>query len=472
MKVRFWGVRGSLAKPGPTTVRYGGNTPCVQVTMDDGTENVFDCGTGIHGLGQQMMASGVSSHKGNLIITHTHWDHIQGFPFFVPLFVPGNEWNIYGPGGMGNQLNTTLSGQMSYSYFPIHLEALGATVRFSNLGEGFFDLGRARMFVRYTNHPSLTLAYRLESGGQTFVYIPDHEPHSLHPMNAPPGAKPIHHEDRSHLKFLEGADLLIHDAMYTMDEYPSKIGWGHSPFEKVVDYAIAGRVKRLAFFHHDPMRDDRAMDRLVKKAIKYAKGAERVPEIFAASDDMTIDLPEKAKVRKRSSVNNHPAEITSNDKYQKKKVLIVDDDRQMVRLLETTLEAEEGITFLHAYDGNEAVKVARKEHPDLILLDLELPGLHGLDVCRTLRTHKNPRINDVAIIVVTGKRFEEEDVLECFGAGATDYMTKEFATTGLRSRVRGWLMRTAYPVDRRRESRRLARGRRVDDRGRRSSDTN
>lgn len=463
MKVRFWGVRGSLAKPGPTTVRYGGNTPCVQVLMDDGTQNIFDCGTGIHGLGQEMVASGVAPLKGNLIITHTHWDHIQGFPFFAPLFDPGNEWDIFGPGGMGNQLNTTLSGQMLYNYFPIHLEALAATVRFIDLGEGYFDLGRARMFARYTNHPSLTLAYRLESGGQSIVYVPDHEPHSRYPMDAPPGAMPIHHEDRRHVKFLEGADLLVHDAMYTLDEYHTKIGWGHSPLEKAVDYAIAGRVKRLAFFHHDPMRDDRAMDKLVKQAIKYARGAEHVPEIFAASDDMTINLPEKTKVRRRSSSKDHPAEITSIKKYRKKKVLIVDDDRQMVRLLESNLKDEEDIKFLHAYDGNDAVKITSKEHPDLILLDLELPGLHGLDVCRTLRKHKDPRINGVAIMIVTGKCFEEDDVVECFAAGATDYMTKEFAMTGLRSRVRGWLMRSAYPADRRRERRRAAQGRRAVD---------
>jgi PleD family two-component response regulator len=258
--------------------------------------------------------------------------------------------------------------------------------------------------------------------------------------------------------------------MYTTDEYHTKIGWGHSPFEKAVDYAIAGRVKRLAFFHHDPMRDDRALDRLLKNAIKYAKSAKHGPEIFAASDDMTINLREKPKVRRRSAYRSNSALLSFDKKFKKKKVLIVDDDRQMVRLLEVTLEAEEGIEFLHAFDGNEAVKIARKKHPDLILLDLELPGLHGLDVCRTLRGHKDPRVNDVAIIIVTGKRFEDEDVLECFAAGATDYMTKEFATTGLRSRVRGWLMRTAYPIDRRRESRRLARGRRSDDQGRRNSD--
>ncbi|MAE05132.1 MAG: hypothetical protein CMH76_02235 [Nitrospinae bacterium] len=282
MRVRFWGVRGSLAKPGPTTLRYGGNTPCIQVVMDDGTLNIFDCGTGVHGLGQELMASGKKNMKGNILITHTHWDHIQGFPFFVPLFIPGNEWDIYGPGGMGNQLNTTLSGQMSYSYFPIHLEALGATVRFSNLGEGTFPLGGAKASLRYTNHPSLTLASRLDSGGASLVYIPDHEPHSLHPLDAPPGTIPIHHEDRSHVNFLSGADLLVHDAMYTLEEYPSKLGWGHSPFQKVVDYAIAGEVKRPAFFHHDPMRDDDAMDKLVEEARRYAEGADHVPEIFAA----------------------------------------------------------------------------------------------------------------------------------------------------------------------------------------------
>jgi phosphoribosyl 1,2-cyclic phosphodiesterase/DNA-binding NarL/FixJ family response regulator len=471
MKVKFWGVRGSLAKPGPTTVCYGGNTACIQITPDSGQLIILDSGTGIHTLGHELLASGKKPLIGSLLITHTHWDHIQGFPFFVPLFVPGNEWVIYGPGGMGYQLSNTLSGQMSYNYFPVTLESLAGTVRFTDLGEGTFNLDDVQVSTCYTNHPSLTLGYRLEVGSASVVYIPDHEPHSLHPMNSPVGAFPVHHEDQDHIRFIEDADLLIHDAQYTLDEYPDKIGWGHSPFEKVVDYAVAAGVKRLALFHHDPLRDDDALERLVEAARKRAAGADHVPEIFAAADDMVIELIEDPEITAPPVPPAESALITASMADHDKRVLIVDDDRQMVRLLEASLEVEEDIMFMHAYDGESAVEIASKEHPDLILLDLELPEMHGLDVCRALRSHPDIRVNDVVIIAVTGKRFEEADVLQCFEAGATDYITKQFAASGLRQRVRGWLMRTsATAADRRRGFRRRSRGRRKSDSGRRLED--
>ena len=145
MHIRFWGTRGSLAKAGPTTLRYGGNTSCVEVGMADGTHVVFDCGTGAHGLGQALLASGQRPIDGHLLITHTHWDHIQGFPFFAPLFMPGNTWDIYAPGGLGNRLKDTLSGQIEYTYFPVTLRQLGATIRFHDLVEGAFDLGGGRV---------------------------------------------------------------------------------------------------------------------------------------------------------------------------------------------------------------------------------------------------------------------------------------------------------------------------------------
>ena len=437
--------------------------------MDDGRRIIFDCGTGIHDLGQEMMRSGENPIKANLLITHTHWDHIQGFPFFAPLFVPGNEVNIYGPRRMGQELSNTLSGQMIYSYFPVNLDSLGATVKFMDLGEGVFEVDGVHVSACYTNHPSLTLCYALETGGVKIVYIPDHEPHSLHSMGSEIGVFPIHHEDQDHVKFMEGADLIIHDAQYTLEEYSSKVGWGHSPYEKVVDYAIAARAKRLALFHHDPLRNDEEMDELVEKARQRANGAEFVPEVFAAEDNLVIELAEDPKAKIPVVSKKDSALLAGSSPEREKKVLIVDDDRQMNRLLEATLQEEEGIRFLHAYDGKEAVKVACDELPDLILLDLELPGMHGLDVCRAIRGNENPDLNDVAIIVVTGKRFEQNDVLECFAAGATDYMTKEFAVSGLRSRVRGWLMRSSFKIDRRRAWRRSGDERRTIEEERRAS---
>src|SRR4026209_622311 len=168
MQLRFWGTRGSLAKPGPSATRYGGNTSCVEVRADDGTLVILDCGTGAHGLGQELLTRAQGAPiAGHLLITHTHWDHIQGFPFFAPLFVPGNEWDIYAPGGLGQHLEQTLSGQMEYTYFPVRLDQLGATIRFHDLVEGTFQIGGVRVTARYLNRPAVVLGYRLDADGVT-----------------------------------------------------------------------------------------------------------------------------------------------------------------------------------------------------------------------------------------------------------------------------------------------------------------
>jgi phosphoribosyl 1,2-cyclic phosphodiesterase len=164
MRIRFWGTRGSLAKPGPSTIRYGGNTSCVEVRAADGTLIVLDCGTGAHDRGRSLVASGERPIRGHLLLTHTHWDHIQGFPFFAPLFIQGNEWDVYAPLGLGQRLEDTRAGQMEYEYFPVTLGQLGATMRYHELTEGNFDLGTVQVTTRYLNHPGLALGYRLEAG--------------------------------------------------------------------------------------------------------------------------------------------------------------------------------------------------------------------------------------------------------------------------------------------------------------------
>jgi phosphoribosyl 1,2-cyclic phosphodiesterase len=218
-------------------MRYGGNTSCVEVRGDDGTLIVLDCGTGAHGLGQALLAQGPRC-DGHLMITHTHWDHIQGFPFFAPLFVSGNTWHIYAPGKLGHQLEQTLSGQMEYNYFPVTLAQLAASISFHDLAEGEFAIGGVRVVARYLNHPALTLGYHLESGGTSIVYSVDHEPHVPNPA-ARSGGEAQHKEDQRHIDFLADADLVIHDSQYTIAEYPQKTGWGHTPAQWAVDYALA-----------------------------------------------------------------------------------------------------------------------------------------------------------------------------------------------------------------------------------------
>ncbi|OGL58947.1 MAG: hypothetical protein A3J27_07945 [Candidatus Tectomicrobia bacterium RIFCSPLOWO2_12_FULL_69_37] len=443
MRVRFWGTRGSIAKPGPSTLRYGGNTSCVEVESADGTLLVLDCGTGVHGLGQQLVTTRKPPFKGHLLVSHYHWDHIQGFPFFTPLFIPGNEWHIYGPGGMDQQLKTILAGQMTYSYFPITLEEFGSSVHYHNLGEGSFDIGNVRLTTQYTNHPALTLAFRIEAGGAVFVYVPDHEPNSLFPLDSKPGSLPLHVQDRRHVEFLKGADFLVHDAQYTLAEYPAKVSWGHSPYEKSVEYALAGGAKRLAFFHHDPLRTDEDVERIVLSARESVRKTGRKLDVIAAEEGLEIEIPE-GRAKKRAAIKASSSAWLGDDETKPSgTILVVDDDPLMVRLVEKSLEAENAMRLVTVHDGEAALKAAMKERPALIILDWGLPKLDGIEVCRTLRKDKDSLFRKIPILMVTGKRLDEKDIQKCFDAGASDYLTKKFSPTQLRSRVRSWLLRSA-----------------------------
>lgn len=433
MDVRFWGTRGSLAKPGPTTLRYGGNTSCVEVRCDDGTLIVLDCGTGAHALGQSILASGTPPADGHLLITHTHWDHIQGFPFFAPLFVAGNTWDIYAPGTIGNQLEHTLAGQMEYDYFPVTLAQLGATIRFHDLGEGRFSIGGVRVTAQYLNHPALALGYRIESGGAALVYSVDHEPHTPNPAGVV-GEPPTHIEDRRHVDLLAGADLVIHDAQYTVDEYAQKTGWGHTPAEWAVDYAVAAHARRLALFHHDPLRGDEALDALVATCRARAGEAGSDVDVFAAAEGQVVHLAESAGGPVRPE--RAPAATTQTATHT---VLIADDDPTIVRLLTLTLEPD-GFRVVTANDGPSALELATREHPSLILLDWQMPGSDGIEVTRSLRDHDDPALRDVPIVLITSQS-GAENTAAGFAAGVTDYLTKPFRPAHVRARVQAWLLR-------------------------------
>ena len=256
MQVQFWGTRGSIPKPGPTTIHYGGNTLCHEIRTARGTLVIIDCGTGLHGLGLKLLSGGGRSLAGHILISHTHWDHIQGVPFFAPFFVPGNKWDIYGPKGLNQSLRDTLAGQMQHTYFPITPDAFGASIRYHDLLEGTFEIDDIKVTTQYLNHPALTLGYRLEADGATVVYCCDHEPFS---RDVAEGRRELFGLDQQHADFIEGADLLIHDAQYTAAEYPSKAGWGHSSIEFVVKLAQHTKAKHVVLTHHDPLRTDKAV---------------------------------------------------------------------------------------------------------------------------------------------------------------------------------------------------------------------
>ena len=440
MRVRFWGTRGSIAKPGPGTVRYGGNTSCVEVRADDGTLIVLDCGTGAHALGQTLMA-GPRPVRGHLLITHTHWDHIQGFPFFAPLFVPGNEWDVYAPTGLGRRLEDALAGQMEYAYFPVTLDQLGATIRYHEIVEGAFDVGPVRVVARYLNHPALALGYRLEAAGVAVVYATDHEPHA--PPAEEPGAAahpPAHLEDQRHREFLAGADLVIHDAQYTLAEYPQKVGWGHCPAEYVVDAALAAGVRHLALFHHDPLRDDDGVDRLVGVGRARATAAARPLDVFGAAEGAVIELVARGEAGPRAAAPAaEKAEAAESGLDRQPVVLIVDDDEDVVHMLTMALWTE-GFQVRSTRDGESGLALLRAEPPDLLLLDWRLPGRDGLAVCRELRADPDPRLRDLPVVLLTGYA-GDDDTAAGFAAGVTDYVTKPFSPAHIRSRVHAWLLR-------------------------------
>jgi CheY-like chemotaxis protein len=436
MRVRFWGTRGSIAKPGPTTLRYGGNTSCVEVRAGDGTLIILDCGTGAQDLGVSLAAE-PRPLRGHLMLTHTHWDHIQGFPFFSPLFVPGNEWDIYAPGGLGQHLETTLAGQMEYTYFPVTLAQLGATIRYHDLTEGSFAIGPVHVVTQYLNHPALTIGYRLELGGRSLVYSVDHEPHAPHLGGGASGAKPepVHGEDRRHVAFLAGADLVIHDAQYTVEEYPQKQGWGHSPAEWAVDYAVAADAKRLALYHYDPLRTDEGVDRILEVCRARAAASGSKLEVFAAAEGQVIELSAQ-QAAKPAPARPAAARAVADDQQT---VLIADDDTTIVRLLTSTLE-KDGFRVIVAGDGESALRLARENRPALILLDWEMPGATGVEVTRALRADADEKLRDVPVVLITSQSGAENTAIG-FAAGVTDYLTKPFRPAHVRARVRAWLLR-------------------------------
>jgi phosphoribosyl 1,2-cyclic phosphodiesterase len=296
VQVTFWGTRGSIASPGPATVRYGGNTSCVEVRADNGTLIICDSGTGIRELGVHLLDQQEDVH-GHVLISHTHWDHIQGWPFFMPAFVKGNDFTLHALAGLNRNLDHVLSNQMEYTYFPVRLDEMGAQIGFDEVHEGELTIDGVRITAHFLNHTSICLGYRIEADGKSVVYASDTEPHGLtiaSPGDHEPrvGSAPrfVHEEDRHLAEFVDQADLLILDAQYTDDEYAGKVGWGHSTTSYATDIAVLGKVRRLALYHHDPIRTDAGVDAIVEAACRRAGQYGSDVEIFGAAERLTVQL--------------------------------------------------------------------------------------------------------------------------------------------------------------------------------------
>ena len=435
MLIRFWGTRGSIAKAGPNTLRYGGNTSCVELRSARGTLVVLDCGTGAHGLGQSLARSEPRPLRGHLLIGHTHWDHIQGFPFFTPLFVRGNEWHVYGPRGIGTSLRETLSGQMQYTYSPITLDALGATLHYHDLVEGTLEIGDIHVTTRYLNHPALTLGYRLEVDGVTVVYSTDHEPHSR--IRASGSTEPFAGPDSRHAQFLADADLVIHDAQYTADEYPSKTGWGHSTIEYAVEMAISARVRRLALFHHDPTRDDDAIDRLVASARDRIVKAHGVTEVFAAAEGLVLELGRDATVGSSVSPSAETAR-TNPALIAGRSVLVAVVDPLVNRRLRDAIDAD-GLRLLTAHEGDTFASLVQTEQPSLIFVQRSSQDDDVLQLCSSVRRDPASTAKNVPIVMAREVESPAEQQVEA-EAGITDWLVWPFSATYTRTRIRAWLL--------------------------------
>ena len=394
--------------------------------MDDGTVIILDCGTGVRQLGMELANEGL--RRIHLLIGHTHWDHIHGFPFFAPASLAQNELNIFAPVGFQRSLEDALAGQMQYSYFPVKLQDLSSRIHFTELEEGHFRIGDVLVETQYLNHTAPTIAYRISYGGSTVAYVTDHEPYWNNP-----GSVFQHPGDQRHIEFLRNADLVIHDAQYSEEEYRSKRGWGHSTIDYATDVAMAAGARRLALFHHDPTHDDETIEAFEDHAQARARAAGSNLQVFAAAEGLTVEL------------NGAVSETTRGDESALERrpirggrVLVVTRNASDFTDVERAL-SEDALVINGVSDGQTAIERAAELQPDLVILGSLLADGDGADFIQPIRSVlKKP---DLPILIFTREGDSQED-LHTSGQIATDYLATPYSPPMLRSRVRSWLART------------------------------
>lgn len=281
----FWGTRGSIPTPGPATARYGGNTACLAISGEDDRQLVvLDAGSGIRPLGHELMRRSIGGLQVDVLLSHTHWDHIQGIPFFKPLSVPGNAVCVFGAAQEGVPLEDILRRQMDPMVFPVPLQALAASVTVVEVTEGAFEIDGFDIAAFRLRHPGTTFGYKLapRTGGRNFAYLTDNELGTGGSYGEPA-------DWRARLvEFLGGVDTLIHDAMYTDHIIASRAGWGHSTPRQAVDLAAEARCRRLVLFHHEPETDDDALDQVIAETRAYAAQVAPRLEVDAAMEGMRL----------------------------------------------------------------------------------------------------------------------------------------------------------------------------------------
>jgi phosphoribosyl 1,2-cyclic phosphodiesterase/CheY-like chemotaxis protein len=298
VKVRFWGVRGSIPTPGIQTAMFGGNTSCVEVRAGDQVI-ILDAGSGIRALGQQLMRE----FKGKplditMLVSHTHWDHIQGFPFFIPAYNPKVNVRIVGYEGAIHGLRGALFEQMQSAFFPVGLNQMASHVTFEELSEMEFELGAVKVRATFANHPGICLGYRLTTAEGDIVYMPDHEAYERHEAErqkisgerSTPSLEYARLQDEKLIEFMRDADIVITDSQYDAVEYPTRLGWGHTCADDAVELAMKAGVKHLFLFHHDPDHHDEKMVAMIAAAEARVVQAGSPMIVSAAREGAEIEL--------------------------------------------------------------------------------------------------------------------------------------------------------------------------------------
>ncbi len=293
MRVTFWGTRGSVATPGKKTTKYGGNTACVEVRAGRQIL-IFDAGTGIRELGLKILKEfGTKPLTLHLFISHTHWDHIQGFPFFLPAYTAENRIHVYGPPGRDKSFDAIFRAQMDSDYFPVDLGDMSPNIEVHEVREPI-TIDNLTINHFYLNHPALTLGYRVTEGKKSIVYATDNEPYhgSIHATgHATSGDTDLPMLlDERFVDFIRDADLYIGEAQYTNEEYEEKKGWGHSSVETTVRFAVEGNTKQLAMFHHDPQHSDAFIDKMVAHGQRLVRTYRGKTKCYGAREGLRVDV--------------------------------------------------------------------------------------------------------------------------------------------------------------------------------------
>ncbi len=286
MRAKIWGCRGSLAAPGPETIRYGGNTSCVEVRTSDDHLIVIDAGTGIRNLGVSL---GTNHPKRiDILLSHLHLDHIEGLGFFMPLWDPDTEIHLWGPPSPTRTLKEGMGRYFSPPLFPVHLDDIPSELSFHDVPDTEWELGAVRLKAEPVNHPGPTVGYRLDDAGRVLTYISDHEPAlGIDLLSVTP-------DWVSGYSLANGADLLLHDSQYTEEEYPGRVGWGHSSIAHMVTFALITKVRRLLMFHHDPLHSDAQLESMLVRAREL--WGEQSDGVALAYEGMEIDLTYEVKL--------------------------------------------------------------------------------------------------------------------------------------------------------------------------------